>query len=120
MPSFNLKGKEKVNTIVGGFFTLILFMIIFSYGTLKFSDLISKPNPIINSYYAENEMSGIPLNLNKRNYRFAFTVESYLDPIQQKNDPRYVKYIVREYGRINGKRYQRVLSYHNCTDEEYE
>ena len=77
LPSFNLKGKEKVNTIVGGFITLMIFLTIFSYGALKFSNLITKPNPAINSYYAENEMSGVTVNLNERNYKFAFTVESF-------------------------------------------
>ena len=88
--------------MVEGFCTLILFMTIFSYGMLKFSNLITKPNPIINSYFAENEMSGLSVNLNERNYRVAFTVESFREPILQKNDPRYVKYLVREYGRKNG------------------
>ena len=69
---------------------------------LKFSNLITKPNPIINSYFAENEMGGVSINLNERNYKFAFTVESYIQPIERKNDPRYVKYLVREYGRRNG------------------
>ena len=118
LPSFNIKGKERVNTIVGGFCTLILFMTILSYGMLKFSNLITKPNPIINSYYAENEMDGVSINLNERNYKFAFTVESYNPPIIRKDDPRYVKYLVREYGKRNGKSYQRVLSYHNCTEQE--
>ena len=102
MPSLNIKGKEKVYTIVGGFFTLILLMTIFSYSILKFSNLITKPNPIINSYYEENGMSGVKVNLNERNYRLAFTVESFRSPILQRNDPRYVKYLVREYGRRNG------------------
>ena len=102
LPSFNLKGNEKVNTIVGGFCTLILFMTVFTYGTLKFSNLISKPSPIINSYYTETEMSDVTLNLNERNYKFAFTIESFFEPNHQKNDPRYVKYLVREYGKRNG------------------
>ena len=102
MPGLNIKGKEKVVTIVGGFFTLILAMTILSYSILKFSNLILKPNPIINSYFDENGMSGVKINLNERNYRLAFTVESFREPILQRNDPRYVKYLVREYGRRNG------------------
>ena len=103
LPSFNLKGKEKVNSIVGGFCTLILILTVFMYATLKFSNLITKPGPIINSYYTENEMDGVSVNLNEQNYKFAFTVESYQSPIHQKNDRRYVKYLVRVYGRRNGE-----------------
>ena len=64
-------------------------------------------------------MDGVSVNLNEQNYRFAFTVESYKSPRQQKNDPRYVKYLVRVIGNRNGKEFQRVLSYHNCTNEEF-
>ena len=64
-------------------------------------------------------MTGIPLNLNERNYKLAFTVESFHFPEQQKSDPRYVKYLVRLYERRDGIAKQRVLPYHKCTDEEY-
>ena len=77
LPSFNIKGKERITTIVGGFCTLMLFLTIFCYGLLKFSNLITKPSPIINSYLTENEGEGYSINLNERNYKFAFTVESY-------------------------------------------
>ena len=77
LPSFNLKGNERVNSIVGGFFTLMLILIISTYATIKFSNLITKPGPIINSYDNENSMAGVTVNLNEKNYRMAFTVESY-------------------------------------------
>ena len=81
LPSFNIKGKEKITTIVGGFCTLMLFFTIFSYGALKFSNLITKPSPIINSYFSDNDEGNYVVNLNERNYKFAFTVESYKEPI---------------------------------------
>ena len=77
LPSFNLKGNERVNTIVGGFFTLIIILLVFTYATLKFSNLITKPGPIINSYDTENSMAGVKINLNEKKYRLAFTIESY-------------------------------------------
>ena len=64
-------------------------------------------------------MSNVALNLNERKMRFAFTFESYFKPYQQKNDPRYVKYLFRLYGKRNGIFYQRVLPYHKCTEAEY-
>lgn len=89
------------------------------YGALKFSDLITKPNPYISSYFKDNEMNGKPLNLNEHNFRIAFSVESYLSPFKQKSDSKYVKYIFRMFGKRNGKDFQRVLNYHKCTDEDY-
>ena len=32
----------------------------------------------------------------------------------------YVKYLFRMYGRKNGQEYERILSYHNCTDADYD
>ena len=64
-------------------------------------------------------MSGIPLNLFKQNFRFAITVENYLEPRKQIRDPRYVKYLFRIYNKRKGKEFQRILPYHECTDEDY-
>ena len=50
-------------------------------------------------------MTGVSVNLNERNYKFAFTVESFLNPKKQKRDPRYVKYLFRMYGQKNGKEF---------------
>ena len=55
-------------------------MIVLMYATLKFSHLMLKHNPNISSYYIEDEMSGVTVNLKEHNYRFAFTVESFLSP----------------------------------------
>ena len=73
-------------------------MVVFMYSTVKFSYLITKHGPNISTYYREDDMSGVTLNLNDHKFRFAFTVEDYFSPIAQKNDPRYVKYLFRMYG----------------------
>ena len=36
-----------------------------------------------------------------------------------KNDPRYVKFIVRLAGKREGKDFQRILPHYKCTDEDY-
>ena len=109
LPSFNIKGKDKVSTIVGGFFTLILFLTVLMYAALKFSDIITQPNPIINTHFSDDRMDDKIIDLNKKNFRAAFTVESYLDPRKQKNDPRYVKYLFRIYGKKEGRPFQRIV-----------
>ena len=120
IPAFNMKGKDKVNTIAGGFFSIILFMTLFMYSSFKFTYLVTKHNPNISTYIKEDEMFGTVLNLNERNFRFAFTVEPYYNPTKQKNDPRYVKYFIILYGKHKGENFQRVLPYHKCTDDDYD
>ena len=47
----------------------------------------------------EDVMAGVVTNLNERNFRFALTIESYYEPVLQKNDSRYVKYIFQIFGK---------------------
>ena len=53
LPTFNIDGKEKVNTIIGGFFTVIIFTIVLLYGITKFIHLESKNNPNVGSFTKE-------------------------------------------------------------------
>lgn len=58
------------------------------------------------------------INLNEIDFRVAFTVEGYHSR-DMKNDHRYVKYLVRIFGRHKGQEYERILQYHKCTDEDW-
>ena len=47
----------------------------------------------------------------------AFSIEGFLDG-EIKDDPRYVKYLVRLWGKRDGVRYEHILDYHKCTPAE--
>ena len=36
-----------------------------------------------------------------------------------KDDPRYVKYLVRIFGKKEGKEYEKFIPFHKCTDEDW-
>ena len=55
--------------------------------------------------------------MNEEDVRVAFGVEGFIDG-ETKDDPAYVKYLVRMYGKREGVRYERILDYHVCTAEE--
>ena len=75
----------------------------------------------MSSYFKEGELSNVRIDLGKRNYRFAFSVESVFEtPLKQKNNPDFVKYFVTMFGKRNGVAFERVLSYHKCTEEDYD
>ena len=75
----------------------------------------------MSSYFREDEMSNVRVNLSKGNYKVAFSIERvYGTPIKQKNDPEFVKFFVGMYGRRNGVRFHQNVSYHKCTDEDYD
>ena len=76
VPSFNLRGQEKVNTIVGGSVSILVLIIIFLYANLKLTQLITGANPVISEQLVEDYYSPKDVfDLNENNIRFAFTVE---------------------------------------------
>ena len=84
------------------------------------SQLVTKKNISVSSYYSDEDTQSIAINLNERKLKFAFSVENYGLLRTQKNDPRYVKYIVIIWGKRNGELFSRVLPYRNCTEQDYD
>ena len=56
--------------------------------------------------------------MNERNVRIAFAFEGFRD-LELKDDPRYVRWIFRQYYKSGGEEKERLLSHHKCTDEDY-
>ena len=104
LPTFNLKGRQMVHTRIGGVCTLIIATIVILYASVKFIHLQTRHNPGMSSYYLDTAPDFV-LNLNEQKFRFAFSIEDFIEPKQLKNDPDYVKWIVRSFGRKEGVPY---------------
>ena len=80
LPTFNLKGDDMVKTYFGGLMTVCIVFVMIAYATIKFSHLIDKHNPNLAQYTEKNiyDLNDV-INLNEINFRFAFTIEGYLD-----------------------------------------
>ena len=120
LPTFNLKGEEMVHTVTGGLMTFFILVVMLSYGTLKFYHLVTLHNADVTSVletdvYDYNER----LNLNDIGFRFAFSVRGYHSQ-ELKDDSKFVKYIVRMFGRKEGKEFERLLPYHKCVESDWE
>ena len=50
IPSFNLKGEARVNTLFGGIITILILSLTFIYAVLKGIALIERTNPTINDF----------------------------------------------------------------------
>ena len=59
------------------------------------------------------------LNLRDAGLSFAFGIEGYNDR-ELKDDPRFVKVITRQIGRLDGKKYERILPHRRCKPEDYD
>ena len=120
IPSFGLKGKTTINTSLGGAMTLICGVIILIYAATKMSLLQSVRGQTISFYYDYHDTSPENrLNLNERNFKIAFSFEDYLTR-KLKNDPRYVRWILRILRFEGNQYYEKLLPFHECTDEEYD
>ena len=81
LPTFILKGRDKVQTRTGGVATIVITIIALMYAALKLSHLIDKHNPMMSSYFKEDYFKSEDLiNLSERKVRLAFTIEDHLDP----------------------------------------
>ena len=58
LPTFILKGRDKVTTRTGGVATIMITIIALMYAALKFSHLVDKHNPMMSSYFKEDYYKG--------------------------------------------------------------
>ena len=47
MPSFNLQGESRVNTLCGGVVTLLIAMVVLAFATHKAFEMVDPHNPSI-------------------------------------------------------------------------
>ena len=120
VPTFNLKGETHINTSMGGLLSLVIMITTLAYTSLKFTELYTRADPFINEtkipdYYAQSDT----LDLDKINFKFAFSIEGYYD-VKNKNDPRYLRQYLRMTDSfVDGSVKATSLPYHECTDEDY-
>ena len=77
-----------------------------------------RENPNVSFFIEQNESFDTEkLSLKKEGLLFAWSIEGYLDQ-ELKDDPRYVKTIMRVAGRYNQTLYEHRLEYEKCTAEE--
>ena len=120
LPGFSLKGKATVHTMTGGCFTFLVNVIVLIYSTFKFVDLYTRDGPTINDSKIDDHFPGSEaIVFNKINWRMAFTIENK-ESRYAINDPRYVKWIIRQYEKRGKKLTERRLLVHRCTDEDFE
>ncbi len=119
LPMFNLKGKAQVNSKTGIAVSFVLLSVILVYACLKFVHLVTMHNPQTSEVLEQNIFdSETKLDLNQIKFKIAFSVEGY-DDQEMKDDPRYVKFIVRLVGKKNNVPYQKMLAYRKCTDQDW-
>ena len=119
IPGFKIMGEEQIRTNSGAFLSMLLLGIVAIYGTIKFIHLQQRNNPNITSYLQETDWTEAnPIDLYDIDFRMAFAFEGYRYK-KLKNDPRFVKWIIRFHGKRDGVEFERILPHHECTEADY-
>ena len=119
VPGFNVKGQNTVTSRTGGMITLLISSVVILYAAVKFIHLYTRHNPLLSSYYQDVTANEI-LNLSEqKEFKIAFSIEDYNEPKKQKNNPEYVKLLLRLLEKKDGVWSDRELGTHTCTDQDY-
>ena len=93
VPAFNVKGKSKVTTIIGGLLTAMILTLTLAYAVQKLFAVFERTDPTINenieaNYYSKEN----GLNINESKMHFAMSYYNYDSngTLEPKYDPRYV------------------------------
>ena len=120
IPSFNLKGETRVNTLFGGVITLLIITLTLAYAILKAVHLLQRKNPTINQYPIPHHFDvSETVDLNKIGFKVAFSFRESKSHVLL-NDPHYVKWIVRRTGMRSGTSFEETLPYHKCTEADFD
>ena len=75
IPAFNIKGKDKVKTAIGGILSAMIMTITLGYTIMNFYDLILKTNPIVSQNSIKNYFGrDYVFELKDSNQIFAFAI----------------------------------------------
>ena len=119
MPGFNMRGRTLVYTLSGGILSFMVALVILSYGAIKLVQLLQRENPNVSEVLSLNVFDNTEVvSLTDIGFKIAFSIEGYLDQ-QMKDDPRYIKYLVRSYGKRDSVPFEKIHSIHKCTDADY-
>ena len=120
LPTFNMRGSAFVPSIAGGLLSFTIFFVMLMYATVKFIHMLNRHNPSVSSYLKSSFLdSSNIVNFKDKNLRFAFGVEGYLDK-ELKDDPKFVKSILRFMRKVEGVEEERFVNYHKCTALDFE
>ena len=91
-----------LGTVAGGLMTAAVLTLSLLYAVIKTIHLVNASNPVMSALTIPGYYSSMDrFYLDEANFRMAFAVEGYLDG-ENKNDPSYVKWVARIFGRSNG------------------
>ena len=121
LPAFNLNGKQVLRTACGGIVTFVIVYTTFMFASLKFTHLVNRYNPQVNSYVNRNAFDyGDEFEMGSQQFRMAFAVERHATR-ENIHDLRYLKWYAAGIHWREGHGKQVVeIPMHPCDEDDYE
>ena len=132
--SFNFEGRQRIHTPVGVILTVIVKVILYSYGLKMLNKLLTGSNPNVIteiqpiSFSAESDVLSMDTvsdtdiyNTDKRSFKFAFAMRNYLTR-EIKHDTNMVEWEVLVY-KGTGQDHEHKefqIGVHKCNASDYE
>ena len=119
VPSFNIKGETRVNTLCGGIVSCLILLMTLAFAAHNAVELFDAKNPTINKVttpsYFSNEHK---LVLKDANFKMAFT---FYDRFGKKtlNDSKYLQWFITMGSWVDGVEKFERIGFHDCTEEDY-
>ena len=89
VPSFNVNGKYKIDTFLGGVLTFLVIVVVALFGSYKMIKLVNQLNPQFSTILMENNFSLTDrLYLNENNFKIAISIVGKYDG-KTRHDSRY-------------------------------
>ena len=116
IPSFNLGGKQYIKTWTGAISTLIIFMLLVLFGSMKLDHLLRRSNPIINTFWTPlDEQAKYELN---HDFMGAYAAENTFTG-EGMSDERYLRWLTAVWDRVGTEFKITWYPMHRCTDEDF-
>jgi hypothetical protein len=118
---FNFNGKGAVSSFPGFVMTCLLFILLIAYAEKKVVNFLLRTNPNINAIVVpDNFTPSDVVDYDEVGFKLAFSVEQFNSPYEARDDPSYVSWHIRLKSSVNGVTTSSPLTYHKCTDADYE
>lgn len=119
LPMFNINGHTHVRTYCGGLVTLAIVCVLFLYAVLKFQHLMSKHNPVVNTFVERDALDEdfVWTGTDNEDFMMAFTLTHFIEG-EVKDDPKYVKWYAEYVEQASGNFTYSEVPVHRCTEED--
>ena len=118
IPSFNINGKNTIQTIPGTIVSILIGLLTLSFGILKFEHLVRRKQPFINET-SSPLIKGTSQKLSDGNLMMAFSLESF-DTSAPLDDPRFNRWYAASYTIEEGIWTTSYSLLDKCTEADFE